>query len=139
VPTLFAVTAKRFRKYLKENLSETEIFVVSQVSFCHFLFNRWDGEPSKSRSCGWRLYYGLVSFVMLPGQDLADEDIKVFRRYAGLGYPVSVDFLDYNVKVANCAARDCGILTEYKVRYAQIQVRNQWKNDYRAGNRSQGA
>ena len=52
VPTLPTATAKRFGKYLKESLSEREILVVTQGSFCHFLFNQWDGEPGKSRSCG---------------------------------------------------------------------------------------
>ena len=125
VPTLLAARAKRFRKYLKEGLSETEILIVTHGSFAHFLFNRWDGEPGKSRSCGTQLHHGHASFATLPGPGLPGEDMKVFRGYAGPGYPVSLDFLDYSPQVADYGVRDCGIFTKDKMRYARASARNQ--------------
>jgi len=106
-------------------LSETEILVVTHGSFAHFLFNRWEDEPSKSGSCSRHLLSGHVSFTTLPGSGLPGNDITMFRAWFGPGYPISIDFLDYISEVVDRGARDCGIFTKEKVRYAQVKAGSQ--------------
>ena len=125
VAPLLASRAARFRKYLKEGLRETEILVVTHGSFAHFLFNQWEGEPGKSGSCSRQLHHGHVSFTTLPGPSLPGDDMTVFRRWIGPGYPISFDFLDYSPEVANQGVRDCGIFTKDKVRYVRVPARSQ--------------
>ena len=116
---LLAARAQRFLEYLKEGLSETEILVVTHGSFAHFLFNQWDGEPGETISIASQLHYGQAKFATIPGPGLPGHDLKVFKRYAGPGYPVSFDFLDFSPEVCDRGARDCGIFTPDEVRYAE--------------------
>jgi broad specificity phosphatase PhoE len=116
---LLAARAERFRRYLKEGLSETEILVVTHGSFAHFLFDQWAGEPGESGSISQQLHHGQVNFVTMPGPELAGHDLKVFRRWVGPGYPITFDFLDLSPRVCDHGTRDCGIFTPDKVRNAK--------------------
>jgi broad specificity phosphatase PhoE len=116
---LLAIRAERFLKYLKDDLAETEILVVTHGSFAHFLFNQWAGEPGKTRSMATQLQFGQVNFATIPGPGLPGHDLMVFKRYLGPGYPVSFNLLDYSPEVRDHGARDCGVFTSHKMQSAE--------------------
>lgn len=118
VPRLLAERAERIRKYIKNNLDENEIIVISHGSFLHFLINCWAGEPGNSRSLATQLQPGDAKPFILPGTSIPGLEFKRFVDYVGPDYPPEWRLEDYDDEVALRGIRDCGIFTIERVRNA---------------------
>jgi broad specificity phosphatase PhoE len=75
VPVLLSARASRIREFIKNELEETEIIVVTHGCFLHFLFNRWTGIPGDSHSASAELQPG-------EAQPMTENHVReqIFRR-----------------------------------------------------------
>jgi broad specificity phosphatase PhoE len=117
-PALLAARADRIREYIKNDLDETEIIVISHGSFLHFLLNQWAGEPGNSRSLAPQLQPGDAKPFTLPGSSLLGLAFEQLVRYYGPDFPPELREEDYDDEVALRGIRDCGIFTIERVRNA---------------------
>jgi broad specificity phosphatase PhoE len=117
-PALLAARAERIREYIKYELNETEIILISHGSFLHFLMNWWAGEPGNSRSLATQLQPGDAIPFTLPGSSIPGLEFKHFVDYEGPEFPSEWRLEDYDDDVALRAIRDCGIFTIERVRNA---------------------
>lgn len=118
VPHLLNERAQRIREYIKHQLDETEIILVSHGSFVHFLLNWWAGEPGKSRSFSTQLQLGQARPFTLPGKNLPGLEFEPLISYAGPSYPLESKLQDFKDEVALLGKRDCGIFTVERVQNA---------------------
>jgi len=121
-PQLLSARAVRIREYIKWDLDEREIIVISHGSFIHFLINRWANEPGSSRSFSFQFQPGRAKPFILPGPSLPGLEFKRFVDYIGPRYPPELSLQDYDDEVAQRGIRDCGIFTMEKVRNAGMDV-----------------
>jgi len=117
-PLLLASRARRIRRYLKYQLDETEIILVSHGSFVHYLLNRWAGEPGKSCSLSLQLQLGEARSFTIPGKTLSGSEFEGLVDYDGSCYPFVHREQDFSNEVSLYGARDCGIFTVDRVRNA---------------------
>ena len=118
VPHLLAARGRRIREYIKYQLDETEIILVSHGSFLHFLLNRWAGEPGKSRSLSLQLQLGEARPFTISGKTLSGLEFEPLVDYAGPRYPFEHREQDFSNEVSLYGDRDCGIFTIDRVRNA---------------------
>jgi len=111
IPDLLARRAERIREYIKRDLDDTEIIVISHGSFLHFLLNWWAGEPGTSRSLAPQLQPGQAKPFTLAGPSIAGLEFEPLVHYAGPGYPALFSIQDYAVEIAQFGVRDCGTFT----------------------------
>ena len=108
---LLATRAEHIRAYIKNDLDETEIIVISHGSFLHFLLGWWAREPGNSRSLAPQLQLGQTKPFTLPGRSIDGLKFEPPVDYAGPGYHAVLSIEDYNDEIALRHVRDCGIFT----------------------------
>jgi hypothetical protein len=118
VPQLLNERAQHIREYIKGQLDETEIILISHGSFVHFLLNWWAREPGKSRSFSTQLQLGQARPFTLPGKNLPGLEFEPLVSYAGPGYPLGSKLQDFKDEIALRGKRDCGIFTVESVKNA---------------------
>jgi broad specificity phosphatase PhoE len=107
--------AVEFRRWLREEINDEEVIVVTHGGFVHFFYGRWRGEPGRSGSEGWQLGNAQAVPMTLAGPDASDEG---FCR-APLGTAPSPDYVEIKREtrqVLNGVSRDCGIFTRDDLR-----------------------
>lgn len=101
--------AVNFRKWLREEVNDKEIIVVTHGGFMHFFYDQWDDVPGDSGSGGFQLDNAQAVPMTLSGVDLPDEGF----RSCPLGiYPGP--YINVEIEDASDLAdvpRDCGIFT----------------------------
>jgi len=117
-PHLLAERAERARKFLREDLVEKEIIVITHGSFAHYLFNYWSGDPGKSYSALFPLGRGRVQPSIMPEAPSSEDKLIPFLRYAGPFYSRRGELQDFEPDVYASGERDCGIFTDAKIRDA---------------------
>jgi broad specificity phosphatase PhoE len=117
VPELLAARATRIREFIKNELEEAEIILVTHGSFIHFLLNRWTGKPG-SHSASAQLQPGEAQPMTIPGKSFPDQDFQSLTRYAGPLYPLKWKLQDYEPRTLYFENRDCGIFTHETIRNA---------------------
>lgn len=114
VPGLLLQRAVNFRKWLREEVSDQEVIVVTHGGFVHFFFDMWDDLPGESGSRGFDLGLGKAIPMTLAAPDLPDEGF--------CSCPLGVDVEPYyGLDIEDAAglanvARDCGIFTSDRLR-----------------------
>ena len=116
VPHLLDARGKHVREFIKNDLDETEIIVITHGSFLHFLLNWWTGEPGKSRPYSTQLQLGQAKPFTLPGKTLSGLEFERFVQYAGPMYPSANKLRDISKEVSLHGMRDCGIFTPENIR-----------------------
>ena len=112
-PDMLQDRAERIRKWLREELDDTEIIVVTHGSFAHFFFDNWDGEPGDSLSYGTQLANGQARPMALPDKSLPDDGFQPCGTWIHIGpdYPEDGISEDYSPEVYLKGQRDCGVFT----------------------------
>ena len=119
-PHLLAARARRIREYLKYQLDETEIILVSHGSFVHLLLNRWAGRPGASRTHSPQFQVGEAKPYTIPGKTLRGLQFEKLVDYDGPFYPSEYSTQDSSAEVELYGVRDCGIFTHDSVRHAPV-------------------
>ena len=115
---LLTACTKCIHAYIKNDLDETEIIVISHGSFLYFLLGWWAQEPGNSRSLAPQLQLGQTKPFTLLGRSIDGLEFEPLVDYAGSGYPLVLSIEDYNDEIALRGVRDCGIFTINRVRNA---------------------
>lgn len=114
VPELLLKRADDFRKWLREEVKDDEIIVVTHGGFVHFFYDLWDDLPGRSGSRGFDLENGEAVPMILAGPDLPDEGFC--RGPLGTGpSPFTGVKVDKRADLAKLP-RDCGIFTPAHLR-----------------------
>jgi len=83
VPELLLARLVEFRKWLREEVDDEEVVVVTHGGFVHFFYDRWDGVPGRSGSRGYDLGNGEAVPMVVPGPNLPDGSF--LRGPLGIG------------------------------------------------------
>ena len=111
VTHLLAARGRRVREYIKSQLKETEVIVITHGTFLNYLLNWWTGEPGTSRPYSRQQGLGEAKPFTLPGKSLPGSEFNLFVRYSGPVYPVEHKLHDFGNEVSLRGVRDCGIFT----------------------------
>ena len=110
VPELLLARLVDFRKWLREEVDDEEVVVVTHGGFVHFFYDRWDGIPGRSGSRGYDLGNGEAVPIVVPGPKLPDGTFK--RGLLGIGpSPFYKGMTTESRSDVGRLKRDCGIFT----------------------------
>jgi len=104
--------ANRIQDWLKNDLDDNEVIVVTHGSFAHFFFNRWDKETGLSLIT--QLENGQARPMTLPGKSFTEKELKSCGTLLHVGpktYPRDTIHEDNEYRGKRPRARDCGIFT----------------------------
>jgi broad specificity phosphatase PhoE len=107
--------AVNFRKWLREEVNDKEIIVVTHGGFMHFFYDQWDDVPGDSGSGGFQLDNAQAVPMTLAGVDLPDEGFRSCPLGVYPGPYINVEIEDAS-DLAD-VPRDCGIFTPDRLRY----------------------
>jgi len=114
-PELLLQRAVEFREWVRREVDDMEIIVVTHGGFVHFFYDRWQGEPGESGSGGYQLHNAGALPMTLPGPRHENE-----RFYdCPLSITPGPSYLELYTEDASDLAdvpRDCGIFTPADVR-----------------------
>ena len=114
-PELLLQRAVEFREWVRREVEDIEIIVVTHGGFVHFFYDQWQGEPGESGSGGHQLHNAGALPMILQGP--RHENERFIR--CPLGITPGPSYLELDREDASDLAdvpRDCGIFTPACVR-----------------------
>ena len=109
--------ANRFQHWLKNDLDDNEVIVLTHGSFAHFLFNHWHEKTGLSLTT--QLENGQARPMTLPGKSLPGNELKTCGTLLHVGpthYPTDTINEDNHPDVYLRGKRDYGIFTPLALR-----------------------